>query len=238
MFDECLLYSFRQLVLSWLVVPASLRSIRTLSYRPTSYSLSIHQPRRRGINLQSCSSDVEKHGRASGVFSPADAGNGSLSCKTSFMVSLLSTGGRVLAYLDPAEMALATLQGEYVPDLVPSWKLSLSPSTTLEYPIPPSSGRDRPFYVQSVTNPQSPHELAQLSPQEVFKLFRCAGPLLSVRSGSVPGFLNPICVLDYWSKDHAKYARDNCQTLHFALAALMPFTLVSYTPVVINILVS
>lgn len=143
-----------------------------------------------------------------------------------------------LAYPDPAEMALATLQGEYVPDLVPSWKLLLSPSLALEDPIPLSSGRDRPLYVQSIKNPQSPHELAERSPQEVFKLFRSAGPLLSVRSGSVPGFLNPMCVLDYWSKDHVKHARHICQTLHFELADLTPFILVSYTPVVINISVS
>lgn len=238
LFDEYSLYSFRQLVLSWLAVPASLRSLRTLSYRPTSYSSSIHRPRRRGNNLQSCFSDVGKHDLASGAFFPAGARSGSLSCRMFFMVSLWFTWEKDFAQLDPAEMALATLQGEYVPDLVPSWKLSLSPSPTLEYQIPSSSRRDRPFYVQSITNPQSPHELAQRSPQEIFKLFRSAGPLLSVRSGSVPGFLNPICVLDYWSKDHAKYARDNCQTLHFALVDLMPFTLVSYTPVVINILVS
>ena len=131
----------------------------------------------------------------------------------------------VLTVVISAEMALATLQGVIVPGFSPEFALRLSHSPTLEIASPQS-----PLFPQFIHSDVAGHPLRNASAQDVFRWFRSAGPLAEVRVGLNVGRRGPVCSVQYWDEDHAKYARSNCRTLHMVLEAMPAFALRTYDP--------
>lgn len=126
----------------------------------------------------------------------------------------------------PAEMALATLQGTLLPRVTPPFLLDLSHSPQLDSTAPPD-----PLFPQYVHSDSADHPLYKASAQDIFRCFRAAGPLVSVRVNIDVGRAHPACVVEYWEEAHANHARASCRTLCMTLAAGSPqFTLRTYDP--------
>lgn len=125
----------------------------------------------------------------------------------------------------PAEMALATLQGEYVKSLLPPWGLSLSHSPTFEKatfpepPLPQYLAAQPGFFADPTVN-------AQL----LFRCFRNAGPLVSVQTGVNLVAQEYTAVIQYYSEDHANLARAKENMKHSRLRSRPQFSLSSYDP--------
>lgn len=133
-----------------------------------------------------------------------------------------------------AEMALATLQGALIPDILPPFHLTLSHTSMLGSSLP--NERILPQFLKGA--PKAHNILYSVSPQDVFTWFRPAGPLVSVRVRVGLGFAYPTCILEYWDENHARYARIHSRVLHPALADLKPFDLHTYDPSTITCTVS
>jgi hypothetical protein len=131
----------------------------------------------------------------------------------------------MLACIKLAEMALVTLQGAIVPETSPPFALKLSHSPMLPSPVPPF-----PLFPQFVHSDYRGHPLLSASAQDLFKWFRSAGPLAEIGINVDVGRQDPVCVVQYWDEDHARYAQINCRKLHMALEAMPAFTLRTYDP--------
>lgn len=126
------------------------------------------------------------------------------------------------ASLFEAEMALATLQGVPVPNVRPPWVLMLSHSASLDSALP-----TEPLCAQFVKAGASGgiHGLHLATTQQIFRWFRAAGPLVSVRTNLDVGYSHRTCVLEYWHAEDADFARRRCHGFHATLRKMEPFTL-------------
>lgn len=124
-------------------------------------------------------------------------------------------------------MALATLQDTCVPGVNPPLKISLSHSPTLASSLP----QDRLLcqFVQMPTNPGHP-VLHGASPQNLFEIFRNAGPLVAVRVGVDVGYPQPVCTVEYWKEEHANHARQAMRTIHESTRQSPQFMLRTFNP--------
>lgn len=133
-----------------------------------------------------------------------------------------------------AEMALATLQGALIPDILPPFHLTLSHTSMLGSSLP--NERILPQFAKGT--PKAHSILSSVSPQTIFTWFRPAGPLVSVRVRVDLGFAYRTCTLEYWDENYARYARIHSRVLHPALADLKPFDLHTYDPTTLTCTVS
>ncbi|GJE92581.1 RNA recognition motif domain-containing protein [Phanerochaete sordida] len=128
-----------------------------------------------------------------------------------------------------AEMALATLHGTLLPSVEPPFVLRLSASDKEEETLPAD-----PLLSQFVHSDIDDHPLHSWTAQELFRYFRSAGPLVSVRTNVDIGRARRVCTVEYWDERHANYARLNAQRLGRELAPLEaplpPFSLRTYDP--------
>ena len=123
-------------------------------------------------------------------------------------------------------MALATLQGATVRVENSTYSLSLSHSPTLQRNLPQNS--PYPQFIEGEADGH--HLLHNASPQDIFKWFRHAGPLMSVNAGVRVGRNLTTCVIQYWDAVQAEYAERNCCTMNPELDNMAPFTLRTYDP--------
>lgn len=123
-------------------------------------------------------------------------------------------------------MALATLQDALVPGVSPPWRLSLTYSSELKSSLPQE--RLFPQFIKSAVTPHP--ALDDANPQTLFRIFRNAGPLVSVRVGVNVGYPQPSAVVEYWNEEHANYARKQKQSLHETTRDSPPFLLRTFDP--------
>ncbi|EKM49815.1 uncharacterized protein PHACADRAFT_214337 [Phanerochaete carnosa HHB-10118-sp] len=124
-------------------------------------------------------------------------------------------------------MALATMQGVTVPNVQPPWVLTLSHTASLDSALP----RD-PLCAQFIKAGAAGgiHGLHLATAQQIFRWFRTAGPLVSVRTNVDVGYKHRTCVLEYWDEEDANYARLHCREFHFTLQRMEPFSLRTFAP--------
>ncbi len=132
----------------------------------------------------------------------------------------------LFAEVDLAEMALATLQGQSVPDIYPPWSMILSHSPTLDSASP--NGPRYPLYVFKGSSPANIMEGS--SAQMVFRWFRSVGPLVSARSDVTMGKLQVATTIEYWNSIHGEIARFKTNNIHEDLQQLPRFGLRFYSP--------
>ncbi|KAI0793089.1 hypothetical protein BC629DRAFT_347750 [Irpex lacteus] len=123
-----------------------------------------------------------------------------------------------------AEMALATMQGALVADHTPPWKMVLSHSPSLDHPTP--SAPFFPQYLQTTPAFFTP----DLTPQLLFRWFRTAGPLVSVRMNVDVGSMKGTAVVEYWHESHANAARLKENALHTKTRTRPKFVLRTFDP--------
>lgn len=122
-------------------------------------------------------------------------------------------------------MALATLQDAVVPAVTPIWRLSLSHSPDLVNVLP---HWHEPLFPQFIKNVNTPYPLLhEASPQTLFKVFRDAGPLVSIRVGEDVGYAQSATVIEFWDDKHANVARNKNPALQ---ENIPPFTLRTFNP--------
>ena len=123
-------------------------------------------------------------------------------------------------------MALATLQGTLVTDVKPPWKMVLSHSPTLEPSLP-----SQRIFSQYIRLNGIPYNLTEgVTPQRVFRWFRSAGPLVSVRTNVDVGYAQRAIVLEFWNEAHAKLARKLKNAVHADLRNILEFSLRTFDP--------
>lgn len=126
-----------------------------------------------------------------------------------------------------AEMALATLQGVDVPNVSPPFRLALSHTAELDQTDPQDT-----LYSQFVKlrDPNKPHVLQDATAQEVFRWFRNAGPLASVKVEQDVGYPQKTCVIRYYKEEHARFAQSKCNLIHSVMKITEVFTLRTFMP--------
>lgn len=123
-------------------------------------------------------------------------------------------------------MALATLQGCEILKSSSPWTMVLSHSPTLESAIPPS-----PLFPQFVKHNGTPLFMGKdTSPQAIFRWFRQAGPLVSVRTHVNVGYSSQAVVVQYWNEEHANKARMQKNALHAEMARYPAFEVRTFDP--------
>ncbi|KAI0698135.1 hypothetical protein BC835DRAFT_691214 [Cytidiella melzeri] len=125
-----------------------------------------------------------------------------------------------------AEMALATLQGTIVVNSGAPWKVVLSHSPTLQPALPPDC--IFPQYVRTNSTGTPGPIGGEESPQTLFKWFRRAGPLVSVRKNVNMGYPQHAIVVEYWSERDASLAQSKTNALHEDMHHRPAFTLRTY----------
>lgn len=127
----------------------------------------------------------------------------------------------------PAEMALATLQGVQIPGAFPPLRLVLSHTAD-----PEQMGSQSTLYPQFIkfSDANKPHILRNTSAQEVFRWFRNAGPLASVKVAEDVGNSQKTCILQYYKEEHARFAQSKCNLIHSALKSTGEFSLRTFIP--------
>lgn len=127
----------------------------------------------------------------------------------------------------PAEMALATLQGVQIPGAFPPLRLVLSHTAGRE-----QFGSQSTLYPQFIkfSDANKPHILRNTSAQEVFRWFRNAGPLASVKVAEDVGDSQKTCILQYYKEEHARFAQSKCNLIHSALKSTGEFSLRTFIP--------
>ncbi|KAI0698131.1 hypothetical protein BC835DRAFT_691327 [Cytidiella melzeri] len=124
-----------------------------------------------------------------------------------------------------AEMALATLQGAVVANSGPPWTMVISHSPTLEPALPTHR-----IFPQFVKTYGTAGHIGDESPQTVFRWFRRAGPLVSVRTNVNVGYPERVIVVEYWNEDDANWARMEKNALHEGMQHRPAFILRTYDP--------
>lgn len=124
-----------------------------------------------------------------------------------------------------AEMALATLNGSYIPSLDPPWVLKLSHTPSLASPLP-----EEPLCAQAVVQRKKESVLQTASAQELFEWFRVAGPLVSVQTNVKLRFQKPCCVVQYWNEKDALFALRHARYMHPVLKSAPWFMLCTVVP--------
>ncbi|KAI0088663.1 hypothetical protein BDY19DRAFT_179441 [Irpex rosettiformis] len=124
-----------------------------------------------------------------------------------------------------AEMALATIQGAYAAQLRPPWALVLSHSPTLEKPSP--SPRLFPQYLKFEENSFLDGTVTM---DQLFRWFRVAGPLASVKMDVYVGNSQRTATVEYFREEHANFARMTTNGLHRKLRNRAKFSLRTYNP--------
>lgn len=127
----------------------------------------------------------------------------------------------------PAEMALATLQGVQIPGAFPPLRLVLSHTGDPEQPDSQST-----LYPQFIefNGANKPHIFRDASAQDVFRWFRNAGPLASVKVTEDVGGSQKTCILQYYKEEHARFAQSKCNLVHSALKSTGGFLLRTFIP--------
>lgn len=134
-----------------------------------------------------------------------------------------------------AENALATLHNVQVTHHLISWTLVLSHNSNFDPPCPPHE--TQPLFVWSFR--KLPHPLmGKTTEQQLFNLFRNAGPLVSVNVGVELGMSHPTAVLQFWHPEHAAFAKDIGSQLHQSLLKLDSFILRNFDPCTLHCTVS
>ncbi len=123
-------------------------------------------------------------------------------------------------------MVLATLHGQPIESLDPSWTLVLSHSPTAEEDL--DVVFDRPFPQYMKMEPDSCLGDA-FDMRSAFRCFRTAGPLVSVRVDVDVGEPQRTIVVQYFKEEHANFARERGNALHRSLRQCK-FTLQSFDP--------
>lgn len=140
------------------------------------------------------------------------------------LLSSVSTA-RTMSDAVLAELALATVNGTRKTWPPLAWTIRLSHSPTLEKATP--SRRLLPQYTQCDSDIFFKDGL----PMEiVFKWFRTAGPIVSIRKEVNLGQSPHTLVVEYWHEDHANFARMMSNALHKNLKKRPAFTLRTYDP--------
>jgi hypothetical protein len=123
-------------------------------------------------------------------------------------------------------MALVTLQGTFIPNVEPPFRMVLSHSPGLQSALPPLRLYNQ--YVKIDGLPASIMESATC--QQIFKWFRPAGPLVSVRKDVNIGYQQRATVLEYWRSEYANAARTKKNALHEDMQNMPAFTLRTFDP--------
>lgn len=140
-----------------------------------------------------------------------------------------------------AESALVTLNGDYVLDpRSPShkWQLNLSHNAKNDSTYPRTRNLPQFLFILDGLDPNTSnvqdtnHPFRDgLSPrQAIFKLFRRAGPLVSIRVGVEIGIGPPTTVVEYWNAKDAEYATKHLPYLHRSMKGMRPFILRTFDP--------
>lgn len=133
-----------------------------------------------------------------------------------------------------AEMALATMQETLIIKPMPQWTMILSHSPTLASTAPSDSMLSQ--YLR--TDPS--FFTSNMTPQLLFKCFRPAGPLVSVRMNVDVGNKERTAVVQYWNERHANSARMRKNGLHKKIqrGTRPPFSLRTFDPCILHCSVS
>lgn len=130
----------------------------------------------------------------------------------------------ILLTMSPAELALATMQESVIQDAVSPWIMVLSHCPTLESAIPSALmysqylQADPAFFSSEVTT------------QLLFRYFRTAGPLVSVRMNVEIGGGKRTATVEYWNELHANEARNARNALHKKMRNRPAFSMRTYDP--------
>lgn len=111
-----------------------------------------------------------------------------------------------------------------ITNTVPQWTMILSHSPTLATPRPSDSILSQ--YLQT----NSDFFTSKTTPQVLFKYFRKAGPLVSVRMNVDIGNKKRAAVVKYWNEKDANAARIKKNTLHSMLRSRPAFSLRTFDP--------
>ncbi|KAI0793062.1 hypothetical protein BC629DRAFT_343333 [Irpex lacteus] len=122
-----------------------------------------------------------------------------------------------------AEKALATMHETMTVKSKPVWRMILSHSATLATPAPLD-----PILSQYLHT--DPTFFTKVKAQEIFQLFRQAGPLVSVRLNVDIGNNVKTAIVQYWYEDHANTARIKYTTMHKKKKQRPPFSLRTFDP--------
>ncbi|KAI0088649.1 hypothetical protein BDY19DRAFT_178352 [Irpex rosettiformis] len=126
-----------------------------------------------------------------------------------------------------AEMALATLRGAPISDVDPPCTMVLSHSPTGESALPDPSSRIFPQYLKA--DPEFFQD-SKITLQLLFKWFRTAGPIVSIRTDVGVGKEEHRIVIEYWKEEHARLAHTKRNDLHKQLRKRSAFYLRTYDP--------